>query len=77
MSATFLELYNEDILDLFDNASSGSNKSVGSSIIGGYGKRSTSGSGSTGIKIHEDSNGNIYTVGNIDTFFFTNKITDP
>jgi len=66
VSATFLELYNEDILDLFDNASSGSNKSMGSSIVGGYGKRSTSNTGNTGIRIHEDSNGNIYTVRIID-----------
>ena len=41
-----MELYNEEILDLFDNTGSGSNK----------GKKS-------GIRIHEDANGNIYTVG--------------
>ena len=46
----------------FDNASSGTNKTTGSSIVGGYGKRSTSNSGNSGIRIHEDSNGNIYTV---------------
>ena len=71
VSATFLELYNEDILDLFDNASSGSNKSMGSSIVGGYGKRSSSNAGSTGIRIHEDSNGNIYTVRSTLQFFFS------
>ena len=43
-----MELYNEEILDLFDNANVGSNKPKG---------------GKSGIRIHEDSNGNIYTVG--------------
>ena len=43
-----MELYNEEILDLFDNANVGSNKPK---------------SGKSGIRIHEDSNGNIYTVG--------------
>ena len=46
VSAQFMELYNEEILDLFDNTTTGSNK----------GKKS-------GIRIHEDANGNIYTVG--------------
>jgi len=45
--AQFLELYNEDIYDLFDSVS-----------IGAEGKRSKS-----NVKIHEDSNGSIYTQG--------------
>lgn len=44
VTAQFMELYNEEILDLFDNAAQ-------------YNKGKKS-----GIKIHEDSNGNIYTV---------------
>ena len=44
VSTQFMELYNEEIHDLFDNASA-NNK----------GKKS-------GIRIHEDANGNIYTV---------------
>ena len=62
VSAQFLELYNEDILDLFDNATCSVNKSS-NGPIGGLGKRSTSASsGQSGIRIHEDANGNIYTV---------------
>ena len=62
VSAQFLELYNEDILDLFDNASCSVSKSS-NGPIGGLGKRSTSASsGQSGIRIHEDANGNIYTV---------------
>ena len=49
-----MELYNEEILDLFD--STGGNSSAKS------GKKS-------GIKIHEDSNGNIYTVRKMETKF--------
>ena len=49
VSTQFMELYNEEILDLFDSASCG-------------GKSGKSG-GKSGIKIHEDANGNIYTVG--------------
>ena len=45
VSAQFMELYNEEIIDLFDNSSSGLK-----------GKKS-------GVRIHEDANGNIYTVG--------------
>ena len=45
VSAQFMELYNEEIIDLFDN-----NASVSK------GKKS-------GVRIHEDANGNIYTVG--------------
>ena len=56
-----MELYNEEILDLFDNASCSVTKSS-NGPIGGLGKRSTSAGGSTGIRIHEDANGNIYTV---------------
>ena len=48
ISTQFMELYNEEILDLFDNASC--SKSGGSK--GGKGN----------IRIHEDANGNIYTV---------------
>ena len=40
-----MELYNEEILDLFDNAA-----------------QYTKGKQKSGIRIHEDSNGNIYTV---------------
>ena len=61
MSAQFLELYNEDILDLFDNASCSVSKST-NGPVGGLGKRSTSAGTNTGIRIHEDANGNIYTV---------------
>ena len=62
VSAQFLELYNEDILDLFDNASCSVSKSS-NGPIGGLGKRSTSAASSnSGIRIHEDANGNIYTV---------------
>ena len=43
-----MELYNEEILDLFDSAGCASSK----------GKSG----GKSGIRIHEDSNGNIYTV---------------
>lgn len=65
VSAQFMELYNEDILDLFDNATCGVNKSTNNGgPIGGLGKRSTSAGGSnSAIRIHEDANGNIYTVG--------------
>ena len=45
VSTQFMELYNEEIIDLFDNAAGTSSK----------GKKS-------GIRIHEDGNGNIYTV---------------
>jgi hypothetical protein len=61
VSAQFMELYNEDILDLFDNATCGVSKST-NGPIGGLGKRSTSASQNSGIRIHEDANGNIYTV---------------
>ena len=60
VSAQFMELYNEDILDLFDNATCSVSK-ASNGPIGGLGKRSTS-SGTGGIRIHEDANGNIYTV---------------
>ena len=63
VSAQFLELYNEDIIDLFDNASCSSNKGSSNGPVGGLGKRSTSAGAHTGIRIHEDANGNIYTVG--------------
>ena len=63
VSAQFLELYNEDIIDLFDNASCSSNKGSSNGPVGGLGKRSTSAGANTGIRIHEDANGNIYTVG--------------
>ena len=46
VSAQFMELYNEEIIDLFDNNAASVSK----------GKKS-------GVRIHEDSNGNIYTVG--------------
>jgi len=42
-----MELYNEEILDLFDTASCSS---------------TAKGRTKSGIRIHEDSNGNIYTV---------------
>jgi hypothetical protein len=48
VSTQFMELYNEDILDLFDNA-------TGAAVPGSKKQKS-------GIRIHEDSNGNIYTV---------------
>lgn len=51
VSTQFMELYNEEIVDLFDGTSSGS---------GGGGKGSNK---KSGIRIHEDGNGNIYTVG--------------
>lgn len=61
VSAQFLELYNEEIIDLFDSSSLSSNiKMMGS--VGGVGKRSSSSSNQSGIRIHEDPNGNIYTV---------------
>ena len=41
-----MELYNEEIIDLFDNNAASVSK----------GKKS-------GVRIHEDANGNIYTVG--------------
>eukprot|EP00095_Tigriopus_kingsejongensis_P007989 maker-scaffold269_size230758-snap-gene-0.23 protein:Tk07989 transcript:maker-scaffold269_size230758-snap-gene-0.23-mRNA-1 annotation:"kinesin-like protein kif21a-like" len=44
ISTQFLELYNEEVLDLFDNAGCGKSKK-------------------SGIRIHEDSNGNIYMAG--------------
>ena len=46
VSAQFMELYNEEIIDLFDNNASQVKA----------GKKS-------GVRIHEDANGNIYTVG--------------
>lgn len=46
VSAQFMELYNEEIIDLFDNNAASVSK----------GKKS-------GVRIHEDANGNIYTVG--------------
>ena len=46
VSAQFMELYNEEIIDLFDNNAASVAK----------GKKS-------GVRIHEDSSGNIYTVG--------------
>ena len=71
VSAQFLELYNEDIIDLFDNASCSSNKgSSNNGPVGGLGKRSTSAGANTGIRIHEDANGNIYTVGFFCNLFF-------
>ena len=62
VTAQFLELYNEDIIDLFDQSTSSHNKMTNSSIhVGGVGKRSSSAT-TGGIRIHEDVNGNIYTV---------------
>ena len=61
VSAQFMELYNEEILDLFDNATCSVSKSS-NGPVGGLGKRSTSAGGNSGIRIHEDANGNIYTV---------------
>ena len=46
VSAQFMELYNEEIIDLFDNNAASVSK----------GKKSS-------VRIHEDANGNIYTVG--------------
>ena len=46
VSAQFMELYNEEIIDLFDNNA-------------GQVKKGTK----SGVRIHEDANGNIYTVG--------------
>ena len=46
VSAQFMELYNEEIIDLFDNNPTQVKN----------GKKS-------GVRIHEDANGNIYTVG--------------
>ena len=48
VSTQFMELYNEEIHDLFDGG--GSSKAKG---------------GKSGIRIHEDSNGNIYTVSRV------------
>ena len=64
ITAQFLELYNEEIIDLFEQSGSSSNKMTNSSIhVGGVGKRSSSSNTqSGGIRIHEDVNGNIYTV---------------
>ena len=56
VSTQFMELYNEEIHDLFDNAGGGS-----ASGGGGAGKNKKS-----GIRIHEDANGNIYTVRRMD-----------
>ncbi len=53
ISTQFMELYNEEILDLFDGASCSNSKSKSG---GGGGSRDK------GIRIHEDANGNIYTV---------------
>ncbi len=53
VSTQFMELYNEEILDLFDGASCSKNNSSSSNRGGG---------GNKGIRIHEDANGNIYTV---------------
>jgi len=47
VSTQFMELYNEEILDLFDSTSCGG---------------SSKGRSKSGIRIHEDANGNIYTV---------------
>ncbi|TRY72220.1 hypothetical protein TCAL_03875, partial [Tigriopus californicus] len=44
VSTQFMELYNEEVLDLFDNNGCGKNKK-------------------SGIRIHEDANGNIYMAG--------------
>ena len=55
VSTQFMELYNEEIHDLFDNASGGGSASGGGGGGGGKNKKS-------GIRIHEDANGNIYTV---------------
>ena len=44
VSTQFMDLYNEEIHDLFDNSSVKTNR------------------GKSHIRIHEDSNGNIYTV---------------
>ncbi len=72
VSAQFLELYNEDILDLFDNATCSVSKST-NGPIGGLGKRSTSASSNSAIRIHEDANGNIYTVRKEKLFFHASK----
>ena len=69
VSAQFLELYNEEIIDLFDN-SSAANIKMSSSVVGGIGKRSSSSSNQSGIRIHEDPNGNIYTVSYKSYIFF-------
>ncbi|CAK8681521.1 unnamed protein product [Clavelina lepadiformis] len=45
VTAQFMELYNEELVDLFDTTTDPANR------------------GRSNIKIHEDSNGNIYTVG--------------
>ena len=47
VSAQFMELYNEEIIDLFDNNAASVSK----------------GKGKSSVRIHEDANGNIYTVG--------------
>ena len=52
VSTQFMELYNEEIHDLFDNAGGGSASGGGGGVKN---KKS-------GIRIHEDANGNIYTV---------------
>ena len=71
VSAQFLELYNEEIIDLFDSSSLSNNiKMMGS--VGGVGKRSSSANNQSGIRIHEDANGNIYTVR---IFFLTSKVS--
>ena len=57
VSTQFMELYNEEIHDLFDNAGGGSVS--GGTGAGGKNKKS-------GIRIHEDANGNIYTVRRVD-----------
>ena len=57
VSTQFMELYNEEIHDLFDNAGGGS--ASGGGGAGGKNKKS-------GIRIHEDANGNIYTVRRMD-----------
>ena len=59
VSTQFMELYNEEIHDLFDNAG-------GSASGGGGGKNKKS-----GIRIHEDANGNIYTVRRLESTMLT------
>ena len=46
----FLELYNEEIVDLFADFSGKSNNAMTSSVVGGIGKRSTSASTQSGIR---------------------------
>ena len=62
VSAQFLELYNEEIVDLFAESAGGGGRAMTSSVVGGIGKRSTSASTQSGIRIHEDASGKIYTV---------------